>query len=101
VRNCERTAGRGDDFFGSDYVIDDIWNAIYHANGIIADCTGRNANVFYELGIAHTLGRRTLLLAQNQNDIPFDLRHRRYHLYDTSDDGLATLDQAVQNFVRN
>jgi hypothetical protein len=44
---------------------------------VICDCTGRNPNVFYEIGIAHTLGREVILITQNPEDIPFDLRHLR------------------------
>jgi hypothetical protein len=39
----------------------DVWNSIYSSSIIIADCTGRNPNVFYELGIAHTLGKPVIL----------------------------------------
>jgi hypothetical protein len=38
--------------------------------------TGRNPNVFYEVGYAHALGKIVLLLTQNGDDIPFDLKHR-------------------------
>jgi len=41
----------------------------------IADCTGRNPNVFYEIGIAHTLGRNVVMITEA--DVPFDLRHLR------------------------
>jgi hypothetical protein len=50
------TATRADDFFAANSIISDVWNAISRARVLIADCTGRNPNVFYELGIAHTLG---------------------------------------------
>ncbi|MFO1173586.1 MAG: hypothetical protein U1E49_21775 [Hyphomicrobiaceae bacterium] len=94
-----RSVGRGDDFFGSNYVIDDIWSSIYNAEFIIADCTSRNANVFYELGISHTLGRNTLIITQSEVDIPFDLRHWRYHVYQTNSDGLSRLSIKVREFL--
>jgi hypothetical protein len=58
---------------------------------VIADCTGRNPNVFYEIGIAHTLGREVILITQNNADIPFDLRHLRYVQYLNNGEGLAAL----------
>jgi hypothetical protein len=88
---------RGDDLFGSSYVIDDIWSCMLGAKYVIADCTGTNPNVMYELGIAHTLGRPTLLVSQSAEDIPFDLRHWRYHLY--SPDELSQLTATVASFV--
>jgi hypothetical protein len=50
------TSTRADDFFAANSIISDVWNAITDAKVLVADCTGRNPNVFYELGIAHTLG---------------------------------------------
>ncbi len=49
---------------------------------VLADLTDRNANVFYELGVRHTLKDRTILVAQDEQDIPFDLRAYAYHIYD-------------------
>jgi hypothetical protein len=50
------TVRRGDDFFTADTVMRDIWKAIASARLIVADCTDRNPNVFYEIGLAHTIG---------------------------------------------
>jgi hypothetical protein len=52
------------------------------ADVLIADLTGQNANVFYELGIRHALRGRTILLAQAGRFIPSDLRAYSYHIYD-------------------
>ena len=43
--------------------------------------TGRNANVFYEVGYAHALGKIVLLLTKNADDIPFDLKHHQHIVY--------------------
>lgn len=51
------------------------------ADVVIADLTGKNANVFYELGVRHALRGRTILLAQQDSDIPSDLRSCSYHIY--------------------
>ncbi len=45
-------------------VIRSIWEEINRATHILVDLTGFNANVALELGIAHTLGRPTLMLGQ-------------------------------------
>lgn len=52
------------------------------ADVVIADLTGQNANVFYELGVRHVLRGRTILLAQDRKYIPFDLTSYAYHIYD-------------------
>ena len=67
-----------------EWVMHAIWEAIQRADIIIADATGRNGNVFYELGIAHTLGRTTILLARSGADIPFDTKGLRHIIYDWS-----------------
>ena len=47
--------------------------------------------MFYEIGIAHTLGRDVILITQNDADVPFDLRHLRYVKYLNNAEGLRKL----------
>jgi hypothetical protein len=63
---------------------------------VVCDCTGRNPNVFYETGIAHTLGREVILITQNEHDIPFDLRHLRHIRYLDNTEGRGALTEALQ-----
>lgn len=49
---------------------------------VLADLTDRNANVFYELGVRHALTNRTIIIAQDRRDIPFDLGNYASHVYD-------------------
>lgn len=82
---------RADDIWENPEVIQDVVNLIDRSKVVICDCTGRNPNVFYEAGIAHTLGREVILITQNQADIPFDLRHLRYLTYLNNGEGLNDL----------
>src|SRR3989344_4808009 len=68
---------RADDIWENAAIIQDVVALIDRSRIVICDCTGRNPNVFYEAGIAHTLGREVILITQNEQDIPFDLRHLR------------------------
>jgi hypothetical protein len=90
---------RGDDFFTHRSIIDDIWSAIARSTFVIADCTGRNVNVFYELGIAHTLGKPTILLAQEEGDLPFDIQHRRAVIYQDNAKGLKLLESELRRAI--
>jgi hypothetical protein len=90
------TVARADDFFAASSVVSDVWDSIYAARVVIGDCTGRNANVFYEIGIAHTLGKPVILLAQDSTDIPFDIRHIRVLIYGPSHEGLADLEDRLR-----
>lgn len=82
---------RADDIWENPAIIQDVVSLIDRARVVIADCTGRNPNVFYEIGIAHTLGREVILITQNEADIPFDLRHLRYVPYLNNTQGLNKL----------
>lgn len=72
-------------------VIQDIFSLIYRSKVVICDFSTRNPNVFYEAGIAHTLGRPVIPIVQNSEHIPFDLRHHRYIEYQNNDQGWEVL----------
>lgn len=62
-------------------IVDAIFSQIARAQFIVADTSGKNPNVFYEIGYAHALGKKVILLVQDTQDIPFDiagLRHIQY-----------------------
>ncbi|MDH3602242.1 MAG: hypothetical protein OEU26_21730, partial [Candidatus Tectomicrobia bacterium] len=86
---------RADNLFGPD-IMEDIWAGILQARIVIGDITGRNANVFYELGMAHTLGKDVILLTQNINDIPFDLNRYRHIIYQDNHDGYNVLTEKLK-----
>lgn len=65
-------------------MLDRIFNQIAKADVIVADMTGRNPNVFYEVGYAHALNKIVILLTQDADDIPFDLKHRQHIVYSGS-----------------
>lgn len=95
VTNLGMTCQRGDDIWDHDHIIQDVVSLIGTAKVVICDLSGRNPNVFYETGIAHTLGREVILIAQTAADVPFDvaaIRHIRYH---ANAEGLATLSAQV------
>lgn len=89
---------RADNLFGEN-VLEDIWIAINEASFIIAETTGKNPNVFYEIGIAHTLGKKVILLTQNIDDIPFDFKMYRHIEYEDNVDGFSTLESKLKEFI--
>jgi len=88
---------RADEIWEHNVIVQDIVNLIAKARVVICDCTGKNPNVFYEIGIAHSLGKEVLLIAQSEDDVPFDLGHLRYVHYLPNNEGLEVLSQAVQS----
>lgn len=98
---------RGDDLFTPTDILDDIWRSLAGAHCVIADISGRNPNVMYELGIAHTLAKPVLILSRSAADIPIDLATRRVIVYGgapgaTWADALASqVQQALQTLLRD
>jgi hypothetical protein len=90
---------RADDFFTAHAVIDDIWAAMYQSKLVIADCTGRNANVYYEIGMAHTIGKPVILTTQNETDVPFDLRAIRYIHYSYTPPGMQIFEERLAKTI--
>jgi hypothetical protein len=84
---CQRV----DDIWEKSAVIQDIFSLICRSNIVVCDLTDRNPNVFYEAGIAHTLGKHVVPIAQHKRDVPFDLQHHRYLSYLDNDEGLGRL----------
>jgi hypothetical protein len=72
---------RADDFWLHPHIMHDIIELISTSQVIICDLSGKNPNVFYETGIAHTLGKEVILITQHDGDVPFDLRPLRYIPY--------------------
>lgn len=68
---------RADDLYRPSTIVQDIWTYTKQAKLILADLTGKNPNVFYELGLAHGIARPAILVAESLDDIPFDLRALR------------------------
>lgn len=85
------TCQRADDIWVHHNIIQDVVSLIDRSRIVVCDVTGRNANVFYETGIAHTLGREVILIAQHQTDLPFDIAHIRYLEYLPNAQGQAGL----------
>ena len=93
------SCGTAKDIFTTRAIMDDIWAGINAASIVIADCTGRNPNVFYEIGIAHTLGKITILLTENPDDVPFDLKFIRFIKYEYSPDGMVELQKTLRRTI--
>lgn len=96
---CGLECIRGDDMFGSNVIMEDVRTAINESKMVVADLTGKNANVFYEIGIAHAMEKPVLLLAQSVEDVPFDLRYRRVLVYDYTPRGCKLLEKRLEEHV--
>ena len=89
IRPAIESAGlecvRGDEIYAHQSIVQDIWQSIRRCRLVVAELSGRNPNVMYEIGLAHAIGKPIVLLTRNEEDVPFDLRALRFIFYDTSD----------------
>lgn len=63
-------------------ILSEIQKNIKGADVIIADVTGKNPNVYYEIGYAHALGRPVVLVAASAEELIFDIRNMRHVIYE-------------------
>jgi hypothetical protein len=75
------TPRRADDLYRPSAIVHDIWALTKAAKLLLADLTGKNPNVFYELGLAHAVAKPVVLVAESMDDVPFDLRALRVIVY--------------------
>ena len=89
------------DIFGTGKIIDQIWSGINRAKILVAELTGRNPNVLYELGLAHALRKPVVLISSNEGDVPFDVRHVRVIYYQMADPfwGEKLIAKVAENIV--
>jgi hypothetical protein len=96
IKNSCSRAGlrclRADDIWDNSSIIQDIFSLIYRAKIVVVDFSGKNPNVMYETGIAHTLGKTVVPLAQIVQDIPSDMVHHRALIYLKNGEGLKKLE---------
>jgi hypothetical protein len=90
VHAARLTAVRGDSLFRPSPIMADIWQMTQDAKVLVAELTEKNANVFYELGLAHAIGKPVVLIADNLTDIPFDLQSLRVIIYDKNEPAWGT-----------
>ncbi|UCH95967.1 MAG: toll/interleukin-1 receptor domain-containing protein [Candidatus Aminicenantes bacterium] len=98
-RELSLNAIRADDIYGVEGIMQDIWIHINKARIIIADLTGRNPNVFYEVGLAHAIGKDVILITQTMDDVPFDLRSLRCIVYSLELDCPEKFEEMLKNTI--
>lgn len=82
--------------------VDGILTSLRASDFLIADVTGRNPNVLFELGIAHGLGKPFLLVVSDQSDsdMPSDLLGYQFIAYDAvASHGTSRFRDKLERFV--
>jgi nucleoside 2-deoxyribosyltransferase len=91
---------RADEFYTSGQIMDDVIQSIRSSALIVADVTPDNANVFYELGFAHAIGKPTILLSDKKRErLPFDISGFRTLFYDNTIGGKAVVETRLRQHL--
>jgi nucleoside 2-deoxyribosyltransferase len=90
---------RADDASAPGYIITEMLDHIRRADYLICDLTGRNPNVYYELGFAHALGKPAILLTQCLIDVTFDVRYQRVLEYEDTVAGAVRLREGLRRYL--
>ena len=100
VESCGLACFRADELVYSGPILGQIIRSIYEAEIVIVDVSKANLNVFYELGISHALAKNVILIAQNIEDIPFDIRSYRVLIYQPSIYGVRKLQAELELSIK-
>lgn len=86
---------RADDGKTPDSISQHVIKSIADADLVIADLTGHNPNVFYELAVAHGFKKPVVHLITEGESIPFDIVDQRTIFYDLTDP--KSVDEAIKH----
>lgn len=92
---------RADEIFSPKPFMEKVWDGICAAQLILADCTEKNPNVFYEIGMAHTVSKKVVLITRSDKDIPSDIKHFDYIPYIYDPEGVETLIEKLRTFLKS
>jgi Nucleoside 2-deoxyribosyltransferase len=92
---------RADSALDQRNIMRNVVAGIDDADIIVADLTGLNANVLYELGIAHGLVKPVVMLTQDIESLPFDLRAYRVLAYSTDFRRINVFSESLEELARS
>lgn len=100
LERCGYCCVRADDDPGPANIPAEIVRGIISADIIIADISENSPNVFYELGISHCVGNKTITITSNIEKLPFDISVFRGIPYKIERNGLRLLSNDIEQAVR-
>ena len=101
---CEKagfTSLRVDELKGAFNINRKIIEHIFSSDAIVADLTGWNPNVFYEMGVAHAIDNKTVTIIQKKDRLPFDVVTYRGIFYEQTEAGLVKLCEDILESLQN
>ncbi len=99
LENAGYEVFRADSLANQQNILKDIVRQLHRADLVVAELTALNPNVMYELGIAHALRKRTVMITQSVEDLPFDLRSYRVISYSVRFDEIGKLEDSLKDIA--
>jgi hypothetical protein len=100
LESADISVTRAGEIFSTDVTVEEVLKGIVCSSFVVADVSGRNPNVMYEIGMANAVGRLVLVISQSVDDIPFDLRYRRTVIYEPTPGGCRKLEEDLARTAR-
>lgn len=92
---------RGDETYLKGDIFPEMLKLIVKARLVIANINGRNSNVMYELGIAQAIDKPVMLISKSPDGLPFDLKSKRFLIYETYSELEKMFDKEFFNAAGN
>lgn len=91
---------RSDEIYSPTAFLQTIWDKIIASDFVISEMTEMNPNVLYELGLCHAISKKVIMITQNIDFIPSDLRHINCVVYNTTEvNWVEKLRNAIQRMI--
>ena len=91
---------RADETYGPGIILTDIIKQLNESRLIIADISNPNPNVFYEVGYAHALNKPTILIAETDTKLPFDVSPFRTLFYENTIAGKQKIEDGLEKHIQ-
>jgi hypothetical protein len=100
-RELDFKVSRGDEKVPTGEIFPHLLRLMVKARIIVANISGRNPNVFYELGVAHALDKTVILVAHSKADIPFDVQSKRIVFYKDNEELRRELERMLARVLKH
>ena len=100
IENCGYECVRADSRPGPENIPRRIIEEIIASNIIVADISEPSPNVFYELGVSHSIGNKTITITSNVENLPFDISTFRVVRYKIGSEELRLLRNDIEENIR-
>lgn len=89
-----------EDIYGSERVLNNLWDTLDCSEIIIADLTTKNPSVLFILGVALAIGKSAIIVSQNKDDIPFDFHQWKCVIYSNTPNGIEELKMRLVDILK-